>query len=232
MKKLIAILLILSVCKSIAQTEPGLRAGIKGSYNSTWIINQSVSDAPDTTYIPSFGYTIGCGIRYDFIPHLGVATDFLLTTHKQSYGNDGTGSDWTIYKKFNLMTLNFLLRYSSEMGFFVELGPQYNILKKGSESMDMYFPQPINDFEIVYSNRDITDNFTKSHLSYIFGFGGEWDLTENFYILSGLRFNYSMVDALSETGKKNDSIFRNHNDSPSNFAWGGVLLGVFYRFGE
>lgn len=230
MKKIIITILVFIAIQAIAQTEPGLRVGLKGSYNSTWIINQDVSDAPDTTYIPSFGYTIGAGIRYDFIPHLGIAVDFLLNKHKQNYGNDGTGSDWNINKKLNLMTLNFLLRYSSEMGFFVELGPQYNTMKKATEEMEMYFPQPINDYQFVYTNRDIKEHFTKSHISYIFGFGGEWDITENIYFMSGLRFNYSMDDAVSETGKKNDSIYRTNHSSPSNFVWGGVLIGIFYRF--
>lgn len=230
-KSLLIIFLIgLGFINAKAYNEAGLRAGLKGSYNSTWLITQDVTDATDTSYIPSFGHTIGLGIGYNFVPSFGVNIDVLLNTHNQNYGNDATGSDWSIYKKLKIINVNFLLKYVTQMGFYLEGGAQYNSFKSASEERRQYFSS-LNDYEFSYRNRDISANFESGNLSWVFGFGGEWYFTDNLFMITGLRFNYSTAEMISATGKKNDSIFKTNGTSITNSASGGLMIGLYYWFG-
>ncbi|MBN4052144.1 MAG: hypothetical protein COC01_10690 [Bacteroidetes bacterium] len=232
MKKSLLIIVLLSFgfIYLKAQSQAGLRAGLKGSYNSTWLITQDIADATDTTYIPSFGHTFGLGIGYNFVPSFGVNIDVLLNTHNQNYGSDGTGTDWSIYKKLKLINVNFLLKYVTQMGFYLEGGAQYNSFKSATEDRRQYFSN-LKYYDFDYKDRDISANFESGTLSWVFGFGGEWYFTDNLFLLSGLRFKYSLSEMVSETGKKNDSIFKTNGTSVTNAASGGLMLGLYYWFG-
>jgi len=229
MKILFALtILIFTMTQVNAQTKNNLTGGLRGSFNSTWLLNKDISDAAGLDYIVSYGNKVGGGIGFYFLDNLGVTMDFMLNNHVQKYGNDKTGSDWVRDYRLKYIEINILLRFITTMGFFLEGGPEVLLLKSAKQSGRRFYAS-LNDYvEETYLTEDITNSFEKINIAYLFGFGSEFDISESFYILAGLRFYYFNKDVIVHNQKSPELIYYPY-DAKTQAIAGGFQLGVFYR---
>ena len=86
MKKTLLIVLVSTFTGALdGLMAQGLQVGIKGSLNSTWLVNKNISDAPtiEQDYVPSFGDSYGLSGAIYFTKKLGVEMNFLMSNHTQ-----------------------------------------------------------------------------------------------------------------------------------------------------
>lgn len=238
MVKHLAIIISLFFFSNVySQTKSGFRIGAKGAFNSTWILNKNIMDDPNVAYVASFGYNYGLGLGFNFIDRLGIYVDLQLNKHNQNYGDDGAGTD--VLEKYNFKYTDLIttLRYTSELGFYLELGTNFSSLKNVKTSLAIY-PTATN---IIYKDVDVTKYFEKSNFGGVFGIGGEYDIIDNLYFTAGLRLCYGLTDIVSKEGGKGnnyseDDPLTTKNEKvaykPTNTAFGGLHVGIFYRFGK
>ena len=73
----------------------GVCIGLRGSYNTTWLLNKDIENKQGQNYAPSFGNKFGAGILYNFIEQFGISAEILLNNHRQMYGDDQVPTNWS-----------------------------------------------------------------------------------------------------------------------------------------
>ncbi|HIA37466.1 MAG TPA: PorT family protein [Flavobacteriales bacterium] len=233
MKKALFIILasILTVSFNDARAQ-GLQAGIKGSLNSTWLLNKHVSDAPDITqnYLPSFGESYGFSGAIFFTKKLGVEMNFLMATHSQKYTNEDEDYESETY----LRKLDFpiLLKLRSKTGAYVELGVQYSTFTSAEYKIS-------SDSIQSSSIEDIRNATSKYSVDAMFGVGVDIPLFAGFDFTAALRFTGSLTDVkgVDALGKdlSNDLIllsdYNGEYEETRSLA-GGFLVGITYSIGR
>lgn len=251
MKKTILALLFVGAMQSL-QAQEGVRIGVKGAFNSTWLFNKNVSDVgPSLDYESSFGSSFGAQAVFMFAETYGMSAEVLFSSHNQKYVgyyNKNEANSFTVENRISYLDIPLLFRVSSPKGPYFEIGPQVSFLMGAKETYDEAL-FATND----YSDRDFKDNFNGFGFAGILGFGVDIKISEKITLNTGLRFGYAFTDATTEyslveatelslkdqlsvnaeqnhTGKddgKGGSIF---DYQKSNRAWGGLNLGLQYSF--
>jgi hypothetical protein len=128
-----------------------------------------------------------------------------------------------------------LFRLTSTSGTYFEIGPQFGFLSTVEE-----------DFEpttgIGYEGLDTKDIYNSTNIAAIIGFGVDIDVTEKIFITTGIRLGYGITDITEENAvytylrgpsgwaQREDS-FGALDYSATNRVFGGLNLGVSYKFG-
>ena len=193
MIKKIAVLSLLLCSVQLVQAQEGIRLGVKGSYNSTWLFNNNISDAgDDLNYKPAYGGSFGLQAIYMFSDAYGISADLLYSGQNSKY-EDSESAQYLNELKLNYIDLPILFRVSSEKGPYFEIGPQFSFLAGAKESYsDKLIPGD------SYSDKDFKDNFNGFGVSAVLGFGVDIKLTEMINLTTGLRFGYMFSDATKE----------------------------------
>lgn len=244
MKKLL--LTVVAACSLMTvQAQEGVRLGVKGSFNSTWLFNKNVSDQNDKLdYASSFGTSFGAQAIFMFTETYGMSAEMIFSKHVQKYD----GYVFTDTKPFtNELSLNYLdipvlFRVSSAKGPFFEIGPQVSLLTGAKETYSGQESGANN-----YSDKDFKSNFNGFGVAGVLGFGIDIKLNDAFALTTGFRFGYQFTDAteeftsaeLIEKGANDElsnvSGWAHTNDKgsfeymKSNRAFGGFVLGLQYR---
>lgn len=199
MIKKIAVLSLLLCSLQLVQAQEGIRLGVKGSYMSTWLFNNNVSDAGDyLNYKPSYGGSFGIQAIYMFSDAYGISADLLYSGQNSKY-EDSESAKYLNELKISYIDLPILFRVSSEKGPYFEIGPQFSFLSGAKETYeDKGDDNPLFD---SYSDKDVKADFAGFGLSAVLGFGVDIKLNEMMNLTTGLRFGYMFTDAMNEYSK-------------------------------
>lgn len=245
MKKiLIALMLVATTGNLLAQE--GVRLGVKGSFNSTWLFNKNVSDQnARLDYASTFGTAFGAQAIYMFAETYGMSAELSFASHRQKYdGYEGNEDNtFTNEIKLNYLDIPILFRVSSPKGPYFEIGPQFSLLMGAKETFELD-----NDpSDLSYSNKDFKDNFNSFGMGAVLGFGVDIKLSEELALNTGLRFGYMFSDATTEYSQEealeaigneelsNVALYSHRNDEggfdyqKSNRVFGGLQIGLQYK---
>ncbi len=221
--------------------------GIHGSMRATWLLNNNVNDqGPNLNPEPAFAPAAGLSATYMLMEQLGLSINLNWARIDQKYNGDQNNISYEAHTKTRWIDVPLLLSLQTSGGFYFELGPQWSFLSKATETLTSSSTVSFTPYE----NKTFTDNFRKSLVSGIFGFGGRFALSDAFLLVAGLRFQYGFNDAVKELSEAEyfsalidgtlsvPAIFA-HIDQQSNYSYekttplsGGVLLGLSYRLGN
>jgi hypothetical protein len=248
MKKTILALLFVGAMQSL-QAQEGVRIGVKGAFNSTWLFNNNVSDVgPSLDYESSFGSSFGAQVIFMFAETYGMSAEVLYSAQNQKYnGYFVTESNsFTVEDNIKYLDIPVLFRVSSPKGPYFEVGPQASILLGAKETFNSALTNVAD-----YSDKDFKDDFNGFGLSGVLGFGVDIKISENINLNTGLRFGYTFtdatteyteaeLDALSDADKSSANAGFNHTKTKDNKfifdyqkssrVWGGLNLGLQYSF--
>lgn len=234
MRKLITAISILCVC--VAAKAQTVEIDAKGSFKSTWLANQNVSDAGSTQdFALGWGYNYGAGVTFYFNSTIGVGIDGLLNSHTANYKgvtNDATGKqigDYTSSVTLNSLDIPVLFKLKNKGGGFLELGAAYCVINSA-----IYSNNGTISSVSYNSTNNVDQYYAKSNFVGVFGLGIKIKFTDRLSMKTGLRLEYGFTDL-----KGLDAMGRDLTDSmiypkyrPTNSVAGGILLGLTYTLGS
>ena len=184
MKKPLLILFTCLICLGTSFGQ-GVQFGAKGSINTTWLLNNHVSDAAaaEQTYVASFGQFYGVSGAIFFNQKLGVQMDFLYDIHRQKYSNDG--ETFESETKLNRVSIPLMLKLRSETGAFIEIGAIYQALTSAQ------FTTNDSSFANI---PDLRKDMAKTTIDAMFGVGVDIQMVAGLSLTTALRFWGSMSD--------------------------------------
>jgi hypothetical protein len=207
--------------------QQGFHAGLNGSGNLTFIINQNNWGRPELEYAPTIGYTGGMELGYNFDRHFGLQAELIASKQGQNYQEENTALVKT-NRSIDLRYTHFpiLIKYSGggdmAIRFYMMAGPQFSFLRHARETYS-------SDTMAQSIDHDVTERFEPSDVELVFDMGSDFTLWGNWYMSTGLRFNYGLKDI-------NDPDWQIAGPgkfySRSQNALGGVYVGVHYVFGK
>ena len=240
--KLSLILIIgLIASKSFGQFE----IGGAGSIASAWLMNKNVSNAGNSEGMAlALSYNYGFHLGIDFTDNFGVVGNLLFGSYSQGYtgtfGNAGVTTDNYIYfaqqsykatTTIKTMDIPVMFRFQGASNSFVELGAQYSIINGATYTANYTNPSDSRSFST-------TPYFASSAIFGLLGFGDNFGLTDNLFIVPEFRILYSFTDL-----KGTDAMGQDLNNSnlysggspmypsgyqPTHMLMGTFTLGIFY----
>jgi hypothetical protein len=226
-----------------------IRVGLTGGLNSTWLLNKNVFDQGDNLDVAStFGGRIGIEGIYSFSEKAGVSLGInFLSNNSQKYTGDVLNFNYDVKTKLSYIDIPVLFRLTSSGGTYFEIGPQIGLLTSATQDSSSSAPGAIS-----YSGKDVKYGYNSTNFALVFGFGADIDVSENIYITTGLRLGYGFSDVTKEfstdaefdnalpvggvqsfsTNAANTDDKGNFNYEATNRAFGGLHLGVSYKFAK
>ena len=209
--------------------QSGFHAGITGSFNSVWIINQNTYGAKELEYRPKYGFAYGAEIGYNITRHLGIQLEGFYSQQGQNYYDvlsDGGKINRQVDLTYSYTALMFKYiggKTASFTQFYWLIGPQFG---KKLTSGIQYNKKEFLPWDV---NKDgVTDNqfFGKSDWGLAMGIGADIRLAKFLYLNAGLRLYYGFQDINAAPYRIAPSQFKPYEQSTN--AFGGINLGVHY----
>jgi hypothetical protein len=232
-----------------AYAQEGFHAGVSGSFNTVWIVNQNAYGGTEYKYKLKLGGGGGVDVGYNFTDHLGFQSGVMYSTQGQNYAdskNTGFIRDYSL----DYVCVPLLFKYTggnSNVKFYAQAGPRFSFLNSASLQgayQAAYSPGNIN--ENAYLNNSTIngkDRYTPDDVGITFGLGANIGLTKTIYISLGMNFFYSFND-INSNGPTTDPNayylkgstsgtwhwpwYYNNVYSPSRNATGGINGGIHY----
>ena len=235
---MITLLFILALICGISTTfsQFAIDVQAKGSANSTWLLNKNISDlGASQDYAMGWGSTYGIAANV-YAGIIGLGIEFNYATHNGAYEGVISAGDVTLdtyNSTVNLKALQIplLLKFQSEGGSYIELGPQLTNISSATYTRSG--TTPIGTYED--DPKDVKDQYTGSYLSGVLGFGAKIPLGDiPIGILVGVRLQYSFGDLMGVDGRnyalgseEDPSIWYSTHE-PTQAVSGGIVLGATY----
>lgn len=210
--------------------------GLQGQAKSTWLINTAVLGASvEQEAKPSFGW--GGGItacmffQQQIETYVGVGIDLNFGNFVQRYSGRVSGSSAleTYHSKINLLFLDvpvyarLVLRY----GTYIEAGMQFSMLANATYSSTAGQGTTTN----------VTAKYSPFYYAPLLGIGADFELSDNMYIIAGIRLVYGLSDLKGVDGQGNEISaaaqlpnYPDYSGSKTHAAFVSLNLGVYYRF--
>ena len=232
MKNILSLFTII-LLSSAALGQFAIDVHAKGAANSTWLLNKNISDMGATQdYDLAWGSSYGVAANAYF-GMTGVGIEFLYNTHNAAYSGEGS----LIYGDYNsnitLQTIQIplLLKFQSEKGAYIELGPQLTNITTAEYDIS---GQNLG-IDYTWDTRDVSEQYSASYLSGVLGFGSKiafGDLPLG--MLVGIRLQYSFGDLMGvdgegfSLGSEEEPSILHPTHEPTQAISGGVVFGVTY----
>ncbi len=176
--------------------------GARGAANSTWLLNQNQLNDKGVKYKPSWGGTGGIMLGFHYAEWGAVNVEALYSTHNQKLTSGIDSIKWNTNTKLSYLEFPILLHFDTQNFRYVEAGIKISSLLSATGSYDS---SPSNLFN--YSNRDIKNDFEKSNLALVFGWGGAIWGDGGLLIHGGFRLTYGLSDIRSTYGGKGSDYY-------------------------
>lgn len=225
--------------------------GAKAGFNTTWLMNKNVFDQDeDLNPNSSFGPNFGISGYFYFNDKIGVGAEIHSMTVNQKYSgewNDNPNISFDAKETAKVIDIPILLQLTNESGLYFEVGPKITLINNAEMELEVTPTQSPNNPN--FSGRDVIEGYNSTLISGVFGFGVNISAGENLFITTGIRLASSFSDATKEYTEAElgtlaaddklgiSSIFAHTNQSgnykyeKTTLATGGIILGIFYRFG-
>ena len=205
----------------------------KGAANSTWLLNKNISDkgaTQDYAAAWSSSYGVAGNIYFGMT---GIGVEFLYSTHNAAYTGEGSllYGDYTSNVTMQTIQIPLLLKFQSEKGAYIELGPQLtNITSAEYDISGQNF-----GIDYTWDTRDVSEQYSSSYLSGVLGFGSKiafGDLPLG--MLLGIRLQYSFGDLMGvdgegfSLGSEEEPSILYSNHEPTQAVSGGLIIGLTY----
>ncbi len=220
-----ALFLIYSCCFAQSFT-----IGIQGQAKSTWLINTAVLGASVAQEAkPSFawggGITANLYFKQQIETYLGMGLELNFGNFVQRYSGRVSNSPTlaTYNSKINLLYLDIplyaklILRY----GTFIEAGMQFSMLAGAS----------YKSTGGLETTSNVSAKFTPFYYAPLLGIGADFAVTDDIYIIAGVRLLYGISD-LSGVDGQGISLKGNpdYSGAKTHAAFAALNIGAYYRF--
>lgn len=223
--------LILNFC-SHAQV---IILGGKGIVNGCRLVNKTVNDAGDEMkYDFTWGFAGGAYLRYYFNEatyysktNISLCVEALYNSYGQKYSGNvfNSAGDSLLYSTASKVQISsfdipIMIHSRGQAGLYGELGVSFGMISGVTEDFSQ---DPEDSDNPNYSGKSVSESFSSSNLSAIFGFGIDSELSERLNFTAGLRLTYGITD-LTEPQKE---LFpQGYTETHS--ATIGIVFGVGY----
>lgn len=252
MKNTILILSLVVLTTFCLQAQSRFYVGANASYNMHIIVNQNnygqkEMDYKDPQLAAYFGGQVGMRFNPNHAVSLGLMSMKLGQDYEDGFNNAGYEKDL----QFNYIGIPILYTFTSGdernqyegAKFFLEVGPQINLLRSGTVTLDRNGSDDFLDFytkgyknphvaklKEYAANRDVNDvkeMFSGSDIMARFGFGVSTIFAESLQLTVALRGGISITDINAEDWKleNNDGVYE-----ASRNAYAGLELRLNYLF--
>ena len=174
--------------------------GVRGTFNSTWLLNQNQINDKGLKYKASWGWSAGAMLGVHYTEWGAVCVEGLYSTLSQKTTSNIDSMGWT--NKTNLTCYEFpvLLHFVPKEFKYIEVGVKISTLAnaKGTYSSSL----------LNYSNQDIKSNFEKSNLSLVLGWGGAMWGDGGGLVNLGICLTYGLSDIISTGGGKGQDYYK------------------------
>ena len=225
MKKLFALLLSGLSVSGFSQT---LEIGGRGGIDSFWLLNSDkAKPGYSENYTLSMSYNGGLHLAYDITDNIGIETNLMYASLSQSYSGNfsqtGVLTDGNLYLKGETFTskttltatqIPLLACLETNSGSFVELGAEYDMIQSANYTGSFSNPS-------ANSNYSVTNYFSRSNISGVFGVGGKYSINDYVFILTDFRLIYGFTDVKGVDGS-------GQAYNPTNTITGSFNIGIFY----
>ncbi len=203
----------------------------KGSANSTWLLNKNISDlGASQDYAMGWGSTYGiAGNVYAGI--IGVGIELNYATHNGAYegvisAGGVTLDTYNSSVKLKALQIPLLLKFQSEGGSYIELGPQLTNISSATYNRSGTIPV-VGTYE--NDPKDVSDQYSGTYISGVLGFGAKIPLGETLPlgILIGVRLQYSFGDIMG-VDAYGSSLESYSTAEPTQAVSGGIIIGAAY----
>lgn len=172
---------------STAQSQVWFEAGAKVTYGMKGFYNDNIFNDRGHQYQFGTGLAYGAVVCVNFADKHGINIEGLLASNEQTFEYIGGQDKVDSQLEWKTLDLYLLYRVYSNSAF-IEIGPKLSSVNSITQS----FGQTV---ELD------GDEYQDQYYSAVFGFGGLIAGSEFFTLKSGVRFEYSLGDFVSETGK-------------------------------
>ena len=234
MKNILSLFTII-LLSSAAFGQFAIDVHVKGAANSTWLLNKNISDMGATQdYDLAWGSSYGVAANAYF-GMTGVGIEFLYNTHNAAYTgaysiNDESTGNYTSNIKLETIQIPLLLKFQSEKGAYIELGPQLTNISSAQ------FNRTGEIIGIAFDeSKDVKEEYASSYISGVLGFGSKIALSDlPIGLLFGIRLQCSFGDLMGvdgegySLGSSEEPGFWHQTHEPTQAISGGVVFGVTY----
>ncbi|MCG3164270.1 MAG: hypothetical protein POELPBGB_00024 [Bacteroidia bacterium] len=209
--------------------------GLQGQAKSTWLINTAVLAASvEQEAKPSFGW--GGGItacmffQQQIETYVGAGLELNFGNFVQRYSGRVSGSLTleNYNSKINMLFLDIpvyarlVLRY----GTYIEAGVQFSLLTNAKYSSPGRVENTI----------DVTSKYSPFYYAPLLGLGADFELSDDVYLLAGIRILYGLSDLKGVDGQGNAISaagqipnYPDYSGSKTHAASVTLNIGVYYR---
>ena len=216
MKSIVTVFSILLLSSGVFAQE-GLKIGLKGGPQSTWMFNADESDHSESLYVSTVRSVFGLSLGYNFSDGVGVGLDLLMSNEGQRMEVYGV----EVFRKLTYFKVPLLLNLntSSEGTAFgyLNVGPQFGFLTSASTGSSNPFSNLLGE--------DISEGYKSVNISAVLALGAGFNLTDFLQLTTGLRFDFGLTDA-----EDKDSVFyiADPTRPSTHTATGALEIGLRY----
>ena len=164
----------------------------KGGYGSTMLLHvESLQDANIGYQYFSPTFFVGGRFGLTFGNYLGVSAEVLYHSFGQGYNITASSASYEKQTDFTALEYVFFFRFTSDLGFYAELGPKITKLSSISQSTTTSLPDPGID---LFLEPKYIDKWT----NLIFGMGMRPIRTDRFEASIGIRASYGFSSIIED----------------------------------
>lgn len=185
----IFLLPILSFAQS-HQINQWVVVGVRGAFNSTWLLNQNQLNDKGLKYKASWGGSGGVMLGVHYTQWGALHVEGLYSILSQKIASNIDSAKWGSRTDLTYYEFPILLHFVPKEFKYIEAGIKISTLAnaKGTSSL------------LNYSNKDVKNDFEKSNLSLIFGWGNALWGDGGGLVNLGIRLTYGLSDIISAAG--------------------------------
>lgn len=176
-----------------------IEVGARGTINSTWLYNSNEWNDKGVKYKPTWGGSGGIMLGFHYTSWGSINVEALYSTFNQKLMSGIDSIKWTNSTKLSYLEFPILLHFDTKSFRYFETGIKISSLLSAQESE--------NSSLLNYSNKDVKDNFQKSNLSLVLGWGGAIWGSGGLLIHGGFRLTYGLSDIISSAGGKGNDYY-------------------------
>lgn len=173
--------------------------GVRGTFNSTWLLNQNQLSDKGLKHKTSWGWSAGAMLGVHYAEWGAVRIEGLYSTLSQKTASNIDSMSWT--NKTNLIYYEFpiLLHFVPKEFKYIEAGVKISTLASAKNASS----SSLGNF-----SGDAKSNFEKSNLSLVLGWGGAMWGDGGGLVNLGIRLTYGLSDIISTSGGKGQDYYK------------------------